>query len=148
MTGPTPLHLTVVTLGVADIRASLRFYLAMGLSRKVNSTGEAVVFFDAGVVVLALYPWKQLAEDACQIEHPRPVGFRGSTLAWNCGSNEEVDAALARAVSAGARLLKPPHSTDWGGYSGYFADPDGHPWEVVHAPIFALTADGRLTLPD
>jgi catechol 2,3-dioxygenase-like lactoylglutathione lyase family enzyme len=148
MTVSPSLRLSVVTLGVANIRASLRFYLALGLSRKVSATGEAVVFFDAGNVVLALYPWGQLAADARLAERPHPVAFRGSTLAWNCGSDDEVDVALARAATAGARLLKPAEPTGWGGYSGYFADPDGHPWEVVHAPMFALGADGRLVLPD
>jgi hypothetical protein len=142
------LRLTVVTLGVANMGVSMRFYVALGLARKVSATGEAVAFFDAGGIVLALYPWERLAEDAALADEPRPGAFRGTTLAWNCGSNDDVDAALARAMAAGAHLLKPARNTEWGGYSCYFADPDGHPWEVVHAPMFALGEDGRLILPD
>lgn len=141
-------RLTAVTLGVTDMGASIRFYDALGLPRKFEVTGESVAFFDAGGVVLALYPWRLLAEDAALADTPRPAAFRGMTLAWNRGSNEEVDTALAQAVAAGATLLKPAHDTAWGGYSGYFADPDGHPWEVVHAPMFALSPEGALMLPD
>jgi catechol 2,3-dioxygenase-like lactoylglutathione lyase family enzyme len=137
------LRLTVVTLGVADTRRSIAFYDALGLERKAPETGEAVAFFQAGAVVVALYPWDKLAADATLPDAPRPQAFRGSTLAWNCNSREEVDAALTHAVHAGAKLLKPAHETFYGGYSGYFADPDGHPWEVVQAPGITVAADGR-----
>jgi uncharacterized protein len=141
-------RLTAVTLGVGDLRASVRFYEALGFVRKVRATGDEVAFFDAGGAVLALYPWELLAKDAMLAAQPRPGAFRGSTVAWNCGSAEEVDTAFARALAAGAKPLKAPQRTEWGGYSGYFADPDGHAWEVVHAPAFALAPDGRLLLPD
>ena len=78
----------------------------------------------------------------------RPQAFRGATLAWNCKTPAEVDAAFARAMAAGAKPLRKPEKTDYGGYRGYFADPDGHVWEVVQAPGFAFTDDGRLILPD
>ena len=141
-------HLTVITLGVRDFAASVRFYQALGFERRVRATGNQVAFFDAGGAVLALYHWHLLAEDAQLAQDPQPSGFRGTTLAWNCASDAGVDAALAHALKAGAALLKPAQKTPWGGYSGYFADPDGHPWEVVHAPMFPLDAAGRLVLPE
>jgi len=152
-TKPAPIpaivpRLTVITLGVADIRASIAFYEALGFPRKFRATGEAVAFFDTGGPVLGLFSWTQLAHDALLPDEPRPQAFRGMTLAWNCRSAEEVDAVLEFAVAQGARLLKPAHKTDYGGYSGYFADPDGHPWEVVVAPGIEVGDDRRVHLPD
>lgn len=144
---PIP-RLTVITLGVNDIRASIAFYEALGFARKFRATGEAVAFFETGGTVRALFPWDQLAQDATLPDHPRPTGFRGATLAWNCRSPEEVGLVLEFAVSKGATLLKAPHQTDYGGYSGYFADPDGHPWEVVVAPGIEVGDDRRVHLPD
>jgi predicted lactoylglutathione lyase len=141
-------RLTAVTLGVGDLPASVGFYAALGFPRKVRATGDEVAFFDAGGAVLALYRWELLAKDALLPAEPRPAAFRGITVGWNCTSVQEADAAFARALAAGAKPLKPPEKTEWGGYSGYFADPDGHAWEVVHAPAFALAPDGRLLLPD
>jgi uncharacterized protein len=140
--------LTALTLGVADVAKSARFYEALGFKRKVQATGDEVAFYEAGGVVLALWDWNKLADDAMQKALPRPPAFRGSTLAWNCSSEEEVDAVFAHAMKVGGALLRKPEKTDYGGYRGYFADPDGHPWEVVVAPGFAFTADGRLILPD
>jgi uncharacterized glyoxalase superfamily protein PhnB len=133
---------------VRDFHASLRFYEALGFDRKVRATGDEIALFDAGGVVLALYRWDQLAQDASLEPTPVPATFRGTTLAWNCASRGEVDAAFGRALAAGASLLKAAQATSWGGYSGYFADPDGHPWEIVHAPGFSISPDGRLLLPD
>src|ERR1700761_3888962 len=130
---PVP-RFTVVTLGVADMRASIAFYEALGFARKFRATGEAVAFFDTGGTVLGLFPWDLLAHDAKLPDLPRPAVFRGITLAWNCNSTGEVEELLAFAISKGASILNPAHTTDYGGYSGYFADPDGHPWEVVVAP--------------
>ena len=144
---PIP-RFTVITLGVSDIRASIAFYEALGFARKMRATGEAVAFFDTGGTVLALFPWDQLAADAMLADQPRPKTFRGSTLAWNCSSEEEVDAVLDFAVSCGASLLKPAHRTDYGGYSGYFGDPDNHPWEVVVAPGIEVGEDRRVHLAD
>ncbi|MBS0531865.1 MAG: VOC family protein [Proteobacteria bacterium] len=141
-------RLTVITLGVSDMRASVAFYEALGFKRKMSATGEAVAFFETGGPVLALFPWDQLAGDATLPDHPRPQAFRGMTLAWNCSSRDEVDAVLAFAVARGASLLKPAHVTDYGGYSGYFADPDGHVWEAVVAPGIAVGDDRRVHLPD
>jgi uncharacterized protein len=140
--------LTAVTLGVADVAKSARFYEALGFKRKVQATGDEVAFYEAGGVVLALWDWNKLADDAAQRAEPRPPAFRGSTLAWNCSTVEEVDTVFAHALKVGGALLRKPGTTEYGGYRGYFADPDGHPWEVVQAPGFTFTADGRLILPD
>ncbi len=144
---PIP-RLTVITLGVADMRRSIAFYEALGFARKFRATGEAVAFFDTGATVIGLFPWDQLAQDAALPGQPRPGAFRGVTLAWNCGSAEEVDEVIEFAVSRGARLLKPAHKTDYGGYSGYFADPDGHPWEAVVAPNIPVGEDRRVHFLD
>lgn len=139
---------TVITLGVSEMRRSIAFYTSLGFARKFRATGEAVAFFDTGGTVMGLYPWADLARDAALPDTPRPDGFRGVTLAWNCRSIEEVDAALAFALSKGARLLKPADVTDYGGYSGYIADPDGHVWEIVVAPGIEVGDDARVHLPD
>ena len=144
---PIP-RLTVITLGVSNMRASIAFYEALGFARRIRATGEAVAFFDTGGTVIALFPWDQLARDATLPDQPRPQTFRGTTLAWNCSSTEEVDAVLDFAISCGASLLKPAHKTDYGGYSGYFGDPDNHPWEVVVAPGIEVGGDRRVHLSD
>jgi uncharacterized protein len=147
MPAPVP-RFTVITLGVADMRASIAFYEALGFVRKYRATGEVVAFFDTGGTVIGLFPWDQLAQDVTLPDNPRPQAFRGVTLAWNCRTHEEVDQVIDFAIAKGASLLKLPHETDYGGYSGYFADPDGHPWEVVVAPNIEVGADRRVHLPD
>ncbi len=141
MTDAPPFRLSLLTLGVRDVARAAAFYEALGMRR--SSLGDAAVaFFDAGGVVLSLFEARRLAEEACVEE--RPSG--GFTLAFNVDSEAAVDESIARAVAAGARLLKPSHRAFWGGYIGYFADPEGHVWEVAHNPGFPL-ADGVLTLP-
>ena len=130
------------------MRASIAFYEALGFARKIRATGEAVAFFDTGGPVIGLFPWDQLAQDVTLPDQPRPKTFRGTTLAWNCASAEEVDTVLDFAISKGASLLRPAHKTDYGGYSGYFVDPDNHPWEVVVAPGIEVGDDRRIHLPD
>ncbi len=144
---PVP-RFTVVTLGVGDMRRSIAFYESLGFARKLRITGEEVAFFDTGATVLALYSWEKLALDAELADQPRPAAFRGVTLAWNCRSEAEVDQVLDFAVAQGARMLKPAHRTGYGGYSGYFADPDSHPWEVVVAPGVEVGDDNRVHLAD
>ena len=141
-------RLTMVTLGVSNMRASVAFYEALGFARKFKATGEAVAFFDTGGTAIGLFPWDELAHDVTLSGQPRPQAFRGMTLAWNCRTPEEVDAVLDFAISKGASLLKPAQKTDYGGYSGYFADPDNHPWEVVVAPGIEVGEDRRIHLPD
>jgi uncharacterized protein len=138
-------RVTLITLGVGDLTISTAFYDALGFRRKAKGA-EDVAFFEAGTVILSLWPTSELAKDAGV-----PVngaGYRGVALAWNCASAAEVDAAMARAAAAGAAILKRPETVFWGGYTGYFADPDKHIWEVAHNPGFPLSGDGRLMLPD
>jgi catechol 2,3-dioxygenase-like lactoylglutathione lyase family enzyme len=146
---PTPVaRFTMITLGVSNMRASIAFYEALGFTRKFRATGEIVAFFDSGGTAIGLFPWDQLARDVTLPENPRPQAFRGVTLAWNCRTMDEVDAVLDFAVAQGASLLKPAHKTEYGGYSGYFGDPDNHPWEVVVAPGIEVGEDRRVHLPD
>jgi predicted lactoylglutathione lyase len=147
MTIPSP-KLTMVTLGVRDVAASARFYEALGFKRKFRATGDEIAFFEAGGVVLALWDWDKLSGDSVIASQPRPQTFRGTTLAWNCATPAEVDDVFAKAIAVGAKLLRRPEKTEYGGYRGYFSDPDGHAWEVVQAPGFAFTDDGRLIMPD
>jgi uncharacterized protein len=144
---PVP-RFTVITLGVSDMRRSIAFYEALGFQRKLRASGEVVAFFETGASVIGLYPWDQLAAEASLADRPRPQAFRGITLAWNCSSAEEVDAALSFAIDQGATLVKAAHRTDYGGYCGYFTDPDGHVWEVVVAPNIEVGDDRRVHLPD
>ncbi len=137
-------RLSVVTLGVADLERSRRFY-EDGLGWRRGNASDEIVFFQIGGAVLALFPRDALAEDA-----HLPAGgsgFGGVTLAYNARSREEVDAVLAEAAAAGATILKPAQDVFWGGYSGYFADPDGHPWEVAWNPHWTLGDDGSVRLP-
>ena len=140
-------RLTVITLGVSDMTRAIAFYDRLGLERRMKATGEAVAFYKAGAMTLALFPWNELAADARMQDLPRPMAFRGSTLAWNCASPEEVKAGMAHALAAGAKELKPPQPTDYGGFSSYFADPDGHVWEIVTAPGIEVQADDRVNVP-
>jgi len=138
-------RISVVTLGVSDLERARDFYLK-GLGWQASSSSnEHITFIDAGGLVLALYSRTALAEDARV--SPAGSGFGGITLAHNVHAKAAVDATLAEAVGAGAVLLKPAEDTFWGGYSGYFADPDGHPWEVAYNPHWKLDYTGRVVLP-
>ena len=146
MSGP-PATLSLVTLGVSDLKRSIAFYEALGFQRKVRAA-DGVGFFITGGCAFAVWPTQELAKDA-NVAGAGPVpAFRGVALAWNCRSQADVDAVIERARGAGAAVPKPPQKAFWGGYSGYFADPDGHLWEVAYNPSFPLSNDGRLTLPD
>lgn len=140
-----PPRINLVTLGVADVAASAAFYERLGLKRS-SASQEAVVFFRLGPVVLGLFGRADLAADAGVPD--TPAGFSGITLAHNVGSPAEVAAVIDAAVAAGARLVKPPEKVFWGGFSGYFADPDGHLWEVAHNPFWPLDAAGAVVLPE
>ena len=142
---PQPV-ISLVTLGVTDLGRSVAFYEALGFERKAAGA-DGVGFFQAGAVALAVWPVTELAKDA-KLAPPAGSAFRGVALAWNCRSEAEVDAAIARARVIGAAVPKQAEKTFWGGYVGYFADPDGHIWEVAHNPGFPLSGDGRVTLPD
>jgi uncharacterized protein len=124
-------RITLVTLGVSDLARSIRFYRD-GLGLPQSETPESVAFFEMRGMWLSLYAREALAEDATV--SPEGSGFRGFTLAHNVRSPEAVDRLLAEAVAAGATLVKPGQKVFWGGYSGYFADPDGFLWEVAWNP--------------
>ena len=135
-------RLSLVTLGVADLEVSLRFYEALGWKR--GNANPSIVFFQLPGMIMALWSRSALAEDAGLTPNER--GFGGIALAYNARSKADVEAVLAEAEHAGARILKPAKDTFWGGYSGYFADPDGHPWEVAWNPEWKLNKKGQVTL--
>ena len=134
-------RLSLVTLGVDDLVRSRDFYERLGWQRSAKEF-DGVAFFRAGGTVFGLYPRDKLAEDAGVPE--TGSGFRGFALAYNARSKEDADAVLAEAVAAGATLVKPAEDVFWGGYSGYFADPDGFLWEVAWNPFFPIAADGSI----
>ena len=138
-------RLSLVTLGVADLARSRRFYEQLRWRRSMAKT-EGIVFFQAGGMALALYPRDELAKDANVAGEGH--GFSGLTLAYNTRSREEVDAVLAEAKTAGGKIVKEAKDASWGGYSGYFADPDGFLWEVAWNPFFKIAESGALQLPD
>jgi uncharacterized protein len=138
-------RISLITLGVADLKRSREFYERLGWKRSMTKA-EGIVFFQVGGMGLALYPRSGLAEDANLA--PEGHGFCGISLAYNTRSREEVDVILSQAQRAGARLLKPAQSAFWGGYSGYFADPDDFLWEVAWNPDFRVMEDGAINIPD
>lgn len=142
----TPQRVTLITLGVADIAAAKAFYAQLGWVPTREVPGQ-VVFYQINGMALGFFSRTGLAK-----EQNRPVDALGTgamTLAQNMASRAEVDSAFAKAISAGGRALAPPAAMEWGGYSSYFADPDGHVWEIAHNPFWELNADGSLTLePD
>jgi catechol 2,3-dioxygenase-like lactoylglutathione lyase family enzyme len=134
-------RISLITLGVADSGRARAFYEALGWSG--TSPDGDVVFFQAGGMIVALWGRDKLAADSTVADSG---GWGGVTLAYNVGSPEEVDAVLAEAQAAGARIGRPGAPTVWGGYSGVFVDPDGHPWEVAHNPAWPLAPDGSVRL--
>jgi catechol 2,3-dioxygenase-like lactoylglutathione lyase family enzyme len=141
-----PARLSIVTLGVADLDRSIAFYEGLGWTRRPSSIEGSIAWFGTADTHLGLFPWDELAADAALPATLR-APFGGITLAINVESPEAVEAALTDAVAAGASLLKPATVADWGGVSGYFADPDGHPWEVAYHPGFPIGSDGRVRIP-
>lgn len=135
-------RISLITLGVADLARSRTFY-EEGLGWQPADAPDGVVFYQLPGMAFALFGRDDLAEDA---RTPIDGTFSGITLACNQRSEADVDRVLAEAESAGARILKPAERVFWGGYSGYFADPDGHVWEVAFNPGWPLADDGTLTL--
>jgi uncharacterized protein len=135
-------RVSLVTLGVSDLARARAFYEALGWSGE--SPDDEVMFFQAGGMILALWSRDKLAEDSVVTDGG---GWGGVTLAYNVASPGDVDAVLAEAEAAGARIGRPGAPTSWGGYSGVFVDPDGHPWEVAHNPGWVLATDGSVRLP-
>ena len=136
-------RVSLVTLGVRDLERSRAFYEGLGWTTGAEP-GDDVVFFRAGGMVVALWDRAKLAEDSVVAD---AGGWGGVTLAHNVRSPEEVDAVRAEAAAAGATLARPGAETFWGGYSGVFLDPDGHPWEIAHNPSWGLADDGSVILP-
>lgn len=132
--------ISIICLGVVDLEKSRLFYEALGLQAHNFDPAQGVVFFEMEGTWLELFPRHELAKDA-QIEDSLPTSteFRGVTLAHNESTKEGVDRVIAEALAAGAQLIKKPEDVFWGGYSGYFADPDGHLWEVAYNPYTDLT---------
>jgi uncharacterized protein len=140
-----PARLGLVTLGVADLDRSVAFYEALGWERCSSSIEGVIQWFRTADTNLGLFPYRDLADDAA-IASPERGSFGGITLAINVERPEDVDDAIAAAVEAGASVLKPGTDAPFG-RSGYFADPDGYPWEVAYNRDFPIGEDGRLTIP-
>ena len=126
-------RINLITLGVKDISKSLAFYKeGLGFKTSVTEENPSIVFFNNGGTKLALYPLEELAKDINEQEPPVVTGFSGITLAYNAKSVEEVDDIIEKAERAGGKIVKTPQRVFWGGYSGYFTDPDGFYWEVAY----------------
>ncbi|MEM9732429.1 MAG: VOC family protein [Pseudomonadota bacterium] len=143
MTDLPKANISIVTLGVDDLARSTKFYTDLGW---INTTAsqESVTFLQGHAIVLGLYGRAALAEDA-KVENT-PAGFRGVTLALNLPTEEITDRYFEMALGVGAKEIKRPEKVFWGGYSGYFADPDGHLWEVAYNPFFTGGDHGQLEL--
>jgi catechol 2,3-dioxygenase-like lactoylglutathione lyase family enzyme len=142
-----PAVISLVTLGVRDVAASTRFYRDLGFELSSASVEGEVSFFRTAGGLLALWGADDLRRDAAAETTPEPGAFRGFSLAINVESAAAVDSALAHAVAAGAQIARPAEATEWGGYNGYFADPDGHLWEVAHNPFWPIGPNGVPQLP-
>ena len=135
-------RLSLITLGVSDLKRAREFYEALGWTTRAEPDDD-VCFFQAGGMVVALWDRAKLAEDSAVDD---PGGWGGITPAYNARSNGEVDSVIEEARAAGAKIGRGPAETFWGGYSGVFIDPDGHPWEVAHNPHWTIEDDGSVTL--
>jgi uncharacterized protein len=138
-------RVSLITIGVGDVAAAQRFYEALGwrMDGGVDNETDHVAFFQTGSMIVALWDRGKLAEDSCVEDNG---GWGGVTLAYNVRSPEEVDAVLEEAEAAGGSVPRAGAETFWGGYSGVFIDPDGHPWEVAHNPHWTVHEDGSTTL--
>ena len=141
-----PQRISMVTLGVADVARSTDFYESLGWRRSSASEDDWITFFAMQGSVLGIYGREPHAADVGV--DPAGSGFRGVTLALNCDSRDDVDAVVAAWVGAGATLVKAPQAVEWGGYSSYVADPDGHLWEIAHNPFSPNDEAGRMQLAD
>ncbi|MFC0202222.1 VOC family protein [Paracoccus rhizosphaerae] len=141
----TPQRITLVTLGVNNLERAKNFYSALGWTPAPSEAGS-IVFYQLNGLVLGLFGLKELAKD--QDRPAAELGTGAMTLALNMPDRKAVDTAYQRGLDAGAAPIKAPHEVFWGGYSGYYADLDGHVWEIAHNPYWPLNEDGSLTLPD
>lgn len=138
-------RVTLITLGTSDLTRAKAFYAAWGWEQH-SAPEESIAFYQMNGAVLALFDKAELAAD--QGRPGAELGTGAITLAQNCAEDAETDVVFAAAIEAGATLLKKPEKVFWGGYSGYFADPDGHVWEIATNPFWPLAEDGSLTLPE
>lgn len=138
-------HISLITLGVSDIAESTAFYERLGFKTS-SASQDAITFMQAGGIVLALFGREALQEDAKAYDIW--TGNGGIALAMNYASEADVDAMMEAAEAAGARILKPAQKAFWGGYGGYFADPDDHAWEIAHNPFWPMQENGRIGLPE
>ena len=137
-------RISLVTLGVSDVSRAFAFYRSLGWH---GQEVEETVFFQTGGIAVVLWHQDKLADDAALVP-PSSYGFRGVTIAHNVREKGEVDAIVAAAQAAGGTVTRAAADTFYGGYAGYFADPDGHLWEIAYNPGFVLSDDGSLTIPD
>lgn len=137
-------HLHLITLGVRDFEKSKKFYADTLGWTPASASQDDVAFFQAGGVVLGVYPREKLAEDA--MTSPEGSGFSGITLAYNAQSEAEVDEIIGELKAKGVKIVKEPQKVFWGGYSSYFADPDDYHWEVAYNPFFPFDENGNLKL--
>lgn len=141
-------RLSVITLGVADLERSVAFYENV-VGWKAAPSPPGIAFFDLGGLVFALYPHDELARDMNTGAVAGPdVAFQGFALAYNARSREDVDVIFSGLREKGATIVKEPEDVFWGGYSGYFSDPDGHPWEVAYNPYWAIDEEGRISMTE
>ena len=138
-------RVSLITLGVRDMEQSRGFYEKLGWVASDANSNAGVTFFQMGGLILGLYGLEALAEEAGQTPGS---GFGGFSLGHNVRTRPDVDALLTQAEAAGARILSPARDMFWGGYSGYFADPDGHAWEIAWNPFFPIADDGTISLPE
>jgi len=137
-------HLHLITLGVKDFEESKKFYTETLGWKASGSSSDDVTFIQAGGIVLAIFPREELAKDA--LVSPDGHGFAGFTLAYNARSEAEVDEIIDELKAKGVKIIKEPQKVFWGGYSSYFADPDGYIWEVAYNPFFPFDENGNLKL--
>ena len=135
-------RISMLGLGVKDLKKSLAFYKALGWEAS-DKSNENIAFLPLNGICICLYPMEKLAEDA-QLPFAELKAFRGSTLAHNCRTKQEVDQHFEKALAAGAKALKTPQNTFWGGYGAYFSDLDGHVWELAYNPFIELDEQGNL----
>ncbi|CAN5305658.1 VOC family protein [soil metagenome] len=145
MPSDVPANFTIVTLGVSDLERSARFYRDLGWEQR-GDLAEGITWFRTSGSWLGLFGYQALADDAALTPEPDLPAYRGITLALNLPSEDAVDLAFVRVRDIGGVIVKPATRTEWGGYSGYFADPDGHLWEIAHAPNFPIDERGRIEI--
>lgn len=140
-------RVNIITLGVKNMSDSLKFYRdGLGFKTSVNENNPDIVFFQNGGTKLALYPLEELAKDINEFEPPVGNGFSGITLAYNAKSIEEVDRMIEQAERAGGKVVKKPQRVSWGGYSGYFTDPNGYYWEVAYGEMWEFDDQDMLII--